>query len=53
MSTGAHNHANDYFEEIHVSLSLGTKDGGISMVKPENEDNAKTSDEAEALANDK
>lgn len=53
MSAGAHNHSNDYFAEIHVTLSLGTHDGGMSMVKPEYADDAKTQDEAEALPDDK
>ncbi|KAI1389698.1 uncharacterized protein F4822DRAFT_442905 [Hypoxylon trugodes] len=47
VSAGAHNHSNDYFEEIHMGLSLGTKTGGMWQIKPENED--LTQDEAEAL----
>ncbi|KAI1081651.1 hypothetical protein F5B20DRAFT_50631 [Whalleya microplaca] len=47
VSAGAHNHSNDYFEEIHVDLSLGTGDGGMSQINEEHED--ATQEEAEAL----
>ncbi|KAK7705819.1 hypothetical protein SLS64_007767 [Diaporthe eres] len=53
VSAGAHNHADGYFNEIHITLSLGTKDGGMSMVKPEFENDAQDSDEAEELPDDK
>ncbi|KAI1097945.1 hypothetical protein F4804DRAFT_326094 [Jackrogersella minutella] len=37
VSAVAHNHSNDYFNEIHIGLSLGTKTGGMSQIKPEYE----------------
>ncbi|KAI0378907.1 hypothetical protein F5Y04DRAFT_272217 [Hypomontagnella monticulosa] len=50
VSAGAHNHSNDYFNEIHVSLSLGTETGGMSQIKPEYEDLGQ--EEAEKLPAD-
>ncbi|XDG05113.1 hypothetical protein ABKA04_004728 [Annulohypoxylon sp. FPYF3050] len=38
VSAGAHNHSNDYFNEIHIGLSLGTTTGGMWQILPEHED---------------
>lgn len=38
MNCGVHNHSNDMFEEIHICLSPGTRDGGMSRLKDEYED---------------
>ncbi|KAI1270746.1 hypothetical protein F5Y18DRAFT_21027 [Xylariaceae sp. FL1019] len=46
-SAGAHNHSNDMFQEIHISLSFGTESGGMSKIRPQYAE--KTADEAEAL----
>lgn len=37
VNCGTHNHSNDYFQEIHVGLSLGTQTGGMSQIKPKYE----------------
>lgn len=34
VSAGAHNHKKDFFLEVHLSLSTGTRDGGMWRVKP-------------------
>ncbi|KAI1774534.1 hypothetical protein F4818DRAFT_418206 [Hypoxylon cercidicola] len=51
VSAGAHDHRNDYFHEIHINLSLGTKTGGMSRINPEYE--YLTQEEAEKLPAEK
>ena len=38
VNCGVHNHSNDIFQEIHVCLSAGTGDGGMSRLKDAYED---------------
>ncbi|OIW23856.1 hypothetical protein CONLIGDRAFT_657440 [Coniochaeta ligniaria NRRL 30616] len=38
VNCGVHNHSGDIFQEIHVCLSAGTGDGGMSRLKDEYED---------------
>ncbi|KAB5549543.1 hypothetical protein GE09DRAFT_1126824 [Coniochaeta sp. 2T2.1] len=38
VNCGVHNHSNEIFQEIHICLSAGTGDGGMSRLQDEYED---------------
>lgn len=48
VNHGTHNHATDYFQEIHVGLLLDTQTAGMACMKPKYE--GLSLDEIKALA---